>query len=148
MNQFVGVVKAYNSERLRRGKRAVKYGSPKTRENVWRLINWCGERNIDPVDYVQVVSSLFQVLFPLGRLGNKRCYACYMAHYQDREDHQQHQNITLKSEPKIRPSQEKFKSRYGSNPYLCLVQRQYTGGFNNRSSHCQQCMYRWQCQTN
>lgn len=146
MNQIVGVIQAYNKERLRRGKRVVRYANPRIKSDALKLIAWCNERNIDPVNYVQVVAPLFKVLFPLYNLGNKERHKCYMENYHcDRENSYQHEHVTSKSKMKLRPAQEKFKSHYVDNQYLCLSQRQFNGGFNVESNYCRTCPYWQEC---
>lgn len=146
MNEIVAVVQAYNRERLRRGKRVIKFSNKHTKKGAVKLIGWCKQNNLDPINYVTVIAPMFKTLFPLHSLGNKKGYMCYMQHYRIREDTYQHERMVSKSEVKLRPAQEKFKSHYLHDQSLCLAQRQFNGGFNKASSYCRNCSYWHQCQ--
>ena len=149
----ISVVNAYNTERCKLGKHPVRLGNEKTSKNAQQYLTWCENHSVPPIEFLRAVIQGTGKVFALGRTGNTGSLKMWDDFLRSRQAAKRGTQILVTREArhirnrfKIRPAQEKFKSRHvNGKEDLCMVQAQYSGGWNPNSGYCQRCPHQVGC---
>lgn len=129
--------------------------NPKMRSQARRFLTWCDKNHVDPLLYIEdrlLAAKNFKKPFPmLGRMASAEALKQHREHglaraQGARRSHDLPVEDTARSEKKLRPHQERFKSFYAEGKTdLCALYQQYTGGFNPMSAWCKRCPSQTSC---
>lgn len=140
MKRYQAVVEAYNALRRKRG---VPIDHSQLGVNVVnQFIVWCDEREIDPVQFIELVGPELDRVPRMRWFGTERTERIWD---EVSFDDQMTSDGVKPVEPELWYVAERLKQRYVHVPDLCIIRMRFTGGFTPRSRVCSACPKQERC---